>query len=279
LFLRYNQIMNNERNQILLTNDDGIQSPGLWSAAEALSSLGFVTVAAPRDQASASGRSLPMTSDGKISTEQLRIGKQKWNTYAIGGTPAQTVLHALLEIVPSKPDLVVSGINYGENVGHSITISGTVMAALEAASMGIKAMAVSLQMHESQHLSHSKEVNFETAAFFTNKFAKLLLNAELPDDVDVLKIDIPQGATPDTEWRITKLARHRYYTPILNRKGEWAEKGFIDYRMDVQPIDLPHNTDIYTLVYDKLISVTPISLDLSSRIDLIDLDQQFREDK
>ena len=269
--------MNKNRKQILLTNDDGIQSPGLWAAAEALSDLGFVTVAAPRDQASATGRSLPATSDGKIATEELRIGNQKWKTYSIGGTPAQSILHALLEILPTKPDLVVSGINYGENVGHSITISGTVMAALEAASMGVKAMAVSLQMSTTHFFNHSKEIDFKTAAFFTHKFAETLLKEELPEDVDVLKIDIPEKATPETSWRMTRLARHRYYTPVLNRKGNWSEKGYVDYKLDIQPKDLPKDTDIYTLVYDKIVSVTPISLDLSSRIQLSDMDEQFRQ--
>ena len=75
--------------------------------------------------------------------------------YAVGGTPAQAVLHGVLEIIPHKPDIVVSGINYGENVGLGITISGTVGAAMEAASMGILALAVSLQTATKSHLSLS----------------------------------------------------------------------------------------------------------------------------
>ena len=104
--------MKNGRYQILLTNDDGIQSPGLWAAAKALSKIGYVTVAAPRDQASSTGRSLPITSDGRITHTRLKIGEQEWSTYAVGGTPAQSVLHGVLEIIGEKPDLVVAGINY-----------------------------------------------------------------------------------------------------------------------------------------------------------------------
>jgi 5'-nucleotidase len=125
--------MNKSQSQILLTNDDGIESPGLWAAARALSSIGFVTIAAPREQTSASGRSLPRSSDGIIEVRKLQIGSQEWDTYAIVGSPAQAVLHAVLEIMPQRPDLVVSGINYGENIGTAITLSGTVGAALEAA--------------------------------------------------------------------------------------------------------------------------------------------------
>ena len=111
--------------QILLTNDDGIRSPGLWAAAGALASLGHVTVAAPKEQSSGMGRSLPSTSSGIIHEEQLEINGQNWTVYAVSGSPAQAVLHAILEIMPQKPDLVVSGINYGENLGLGITVSGT----------------------------------------------------------------------------------------------------------------------------------------------------------
>ena len=269
--------MTTKRKQILLTNDDGIQSPGLWAAAEALSDLGFVTIVAPREQASASGRSLPISSDGKISKERLRIGKQEWETYSIGGTPAQAILHSLLEITPNKPDLVVSGINYGENVGHSITISGTVMAALEAASMGIKALAVSLQMHEENHRSYSTDIDFSTSAFFTHKFAEIIIKEDLPEDVDALKIDVPQNATRHTEWRMTRLARHRYYIPVLERDGDWSTRGHVFYKLDPQPKDLPQDTDLYTLIYEQKVSVTPISLDMTSRTDIPDLEDQFRQ--
>ena len=91
--------------QILLTNDDGIQSPGLWTAASALSELGFVNVVAPRDQFSGAGRSLPIYSDGLIDQQKMEINGMDWNVYAVGGTPAQAVLHAVFEILPEKPIL------------------------------------------------------------------------------------------------------------------------------------------------------------------------------
>ena len=108
----------------------------MWAAASELSKIGYVTVAAPREQSSGMGRSLPSTSDGIIRKEQVQVNGQEWDVYAVGGSPAQAVLHGVLEIIPHKPDLVVSGINYGENVGLGITISGTVGAAMEAAAMG-----------------------------------------------------------------------------------------------------------------------------------------------
>jgi 5'-nucleotidase len=97
--------------QILLTNDDGIQSPGLWAAAETLSRLGFVNVVAPREQSTGAGRSLPSTSDGIIQKQNMVVREKEWTVYSVGGTPAQAILHSIFEILPEKPQLVVSGIN------------------------------------------------------------------------------------------------------------------------------------------------------------------------
>ncbi|MDZ4159676.1 MAG: 5'/3'-nucleotidase SurE [Anaerolineaceae bacterium] len=264
-----------KRKQILLTNDDGIQSPGLWAAAEALSTLGFVTVAAPREQASATGRSLPTTSDGRIHANTLPIGSQKWTVYAVGGTPAQVVLHTVLEIMPTPPDLVVSGINFGENVGHSVTISGTVGAALEAAAFGIPAMAVSLEVKNLEHIiSLSPEVDFSAAAHFTHYFAQRLLQQRMPDDVDVLKLDVPQGATLQTAWQMTRLARHRYYIPIAPNRQSWDEKAYIGgARPEIPKEGLVPGTDIHCLRVDQMVSVTPLSLDMTSRVELEDLER------
>lgn len=270
--------MKDGRYQILLTNDDGIQSPGIWAAAEALSKLGFVTLAAPRDQASSTGRSLLLTSDGRIHSTTMRIGSQDWKVYAVGGTPAQTVLHAVLEIMDTPPDLIVSGINYGENVGDGITISGTVGAAMEGASMGIPSMAVSLQLADlNQWLSYSQTIDFSTAAYFTGLFAQKLLNRQMPPDVDLLKIDLPFEATPETPWRVTRLARHRYFRPVAERKGGWEDRGEIGYRVEVAPEDITPDSDVYALVYDKVVSVTPLSLDMTSRVEMGKLEKELRE--
>src|SRR5512147_752640 len=164
--------MSKSKPQILLTNDDGILSPGLWAAAASLSQIGFVTVTAPRDQSSGAGRSLPNTSDGIIQEQRVHVNGQEWTVYSVGGTPAQTVLHGVYEVMKEKPDLVVSGINYGENVATGVTISGTVGAALEGASLGIPSLAVSLEAAPEFHLSYSEEMNFLVAADITLSIAR-----------------------------------------------------------------------------------------------------------
>ena len=269
--------MESEKTQILLTNDDGIRSPGLWSAASALSELGFVQVVAPRDQFSGAGRSLPSTSDGTINIETVRIDGKEWQVYSVGGSPAQAVMHGVLEISSQKPDLIVSGINYGENIGEGITASGTVGAALQGAAMGIPALAVSLETDTEHHLSYSDEINFSCAAHITKKFARLLLNSSLPSDVHVLKLDIPAEADLDTPWQVTRLAMENYFENIAERQRDWTVPGGIGYRRRLDMEGLAPGTDMHAIVTKHVISVVPLSLDMTSRVDLAAFEQQLRQ--
>jgi 5'-nucleotidase len=264
------------KSQILLTNDDGIRSPGLWAAAEALSALGFVTVAAPRDQSSGMGRSLPSTSNGIIRTEVMPVGGRDWTVYAVSGSPAQAVLHGILEIMPQPPDLVVSGINYGENVGTGVTISGTIGATLEAASHGIPALAMSLETGREHHQTYSTEIDFSDAAYFTAYFASQLLEKRFPPDVDLLKVDVPANATRQTPWQVTHIARQRYYLPVRPKRKSWDEPGIVDYREAADLDREQPNSDVYVLRVARQVSVTPLSLDLTSRVDPAELERLLR---
>ncbi len=259
--------------QILLANDDGIQSPGLWAAAEVLSELGFVTVAAPRLQSSGMGRSMPTSSDGIIHKEVMRVGGKDWTVHAVGGSPAQAVLHGIIEIMPQPPDLVVSGINYGENVGTGVTISGTVGAALEAASHGIPALAMSLQTGREEHQSYSREIDFSAAAYFTAFFARQMLEKNFPPDVDVLKVDVPADATRQTAWQVTRMARQRYYVTVPPKRTSWEQPGEVDYIEGAILSDAFKGSDVYALRVQHEVSVTPLSLDLTSRVDLDSLNR------
>ena len=252
---------------ILLTNDDGIRSPGLWAAAEALSRLGYVTVAAPREQMSGVGRSQPVDSDGLIHKETVTVNGQSWQVYAVGGSPSQAVQHAVLEILDTKPDLLVSGINYGENVATGITISGTVGAAMEAASMGIPALAMSLETDKSHHYSYSTEVDFSTAAHFTALFAGLILEHHLPPGVELIKVDVPASATPATPWEWTRLSMNRYFVPTKPERTSWDQPGKLGYEVEMDYEKEPHDSDVYTLIRKKLVSATPLTLDFTARVD------------
>jgi 5'-nucleotidase len=257
-----------QRPLILFTNDDGIESPGLWAAVHAFADLGDLLVVAPREQQSGMGRSLPIASEGRIYPVSMNGGSVA-TAYAVDGTPAQAVQHGVLELSDRLPSLVVSGINYGENTGNGVTVSGTVGAAIEAASLGIPALAVSQQTPKDLHLTYSPEVDFVAAAHFARVFGLWLLDHKArPDDVDLLKVDVPWGATQETAWRVTRLSRRRVYWPTRPERVSLSEIGRLGYKYDTDPSKAEPDSDVYVLLQDKQVSVTPLSLDMTSRTDM-----------
>lgn len=260
---------NNNKPQILLTNDDSINSPGLWAAAEALSPLGFVHVVAPRVQQTSMGRAFPADSDGIVEPQTLVVNGKEWEVYGVGGSPAQAVLHGIMDVLKGKPDLVVSGINYGENMASGLTISGTVGAALEAATLGIPALATSLQTPTGFHYNLSPEVDFTVAAWFTHYFAEKMLKNELPADLDVLNLNVPGNATTDTPWRVTRQSRQRYFFPVPKDPNDSSRA--MGYEARVDRITPEENSDVRALILDGVVSITPISFDMTSRIDFDEL--------
>ncbi|MBI9046075.1 MAG: 5'/3'-nucleotidase SurE [Anaerolineaceae bacterium] len=263
--------------QILLTNDDGIDSPGLWALVKGFCDIADVTVVAPREQFSAASRSHPLASDRNISEVDIPDGQLHCKAYAIGGSPAQAVLHAILEIMDEKPDLIISGINYGENLGMVVSMSGTIGAAMEGAVMGIPGIAVSQQLHHFNHLEYS-DFDFTPAAFFTTLFARKILQIGLPNNVDFLKLDIPADAHEDTPWQMTCLSRHPYFIPTVNREGHWKEGGKARVKGKHNYSEDPSlkGTDAYTLYNEKQVSVTPMSIDLTAGVNIKDTGKFFQ---
>jgi 5'-nucleotidase len=193
----------------------------------------------------------------------------------VDGSPAAAVLHGLFELSSRRPALLVSGINYGENLGADVTISGTVGAALEGAANGLPALAVSLQTPKETHTEPSDEVDFTAAIHFTRLFARHLLEIALPFDVDVLKVDVPSNATAETPWRLTRVSRHTYFTPVPPERGSLAEPAQIDYEALPHPERTESDSDIYALAVDRVISVAPLTHDLTSRVDRGMLEELF----
>lgn len=262
---------------ILITNDDGTDSDGLWAAVEALSSLGELCVVAPNRQWSGAGRSMPHTVTGDLVKTMREITSgQCVPVYAIDATPALCVVHAMIEIVPRRPTLVVSGINFGENISTEITISGTVGAALEAAAFGIPGLAISLEMSIPDHLTGGTAKDYTAAQAFTAYFAQCMLNRTLPYDVDVLNVNVPRSATAATPWQLTRLSRRRYFLPLNpNRANGQGRPG---YTVMPDPTEAERDSDIWALRVAKKISVTPISIDLTSRNDFGALEERLRAD-
>lgn len=252
---------------ILVTCDDGISSPGLRAAVEAMLELGDVLVSASCEQQSGSGRSSPSSNDGAIHQVDYSVRGEPVPAYALHGSPAQAVLYAIVELVPRRPALCLSGINFGENVGTCVTSSGTVGAALEAADCGVPGLAVSLEVDMQFHYRHTDDVHFGVAAYFARLFATRLLATSMPADVDLLKVDVPCDATTATPWRVTRQSRQRYYQVLPSGRSSLGEKRRLGYTMGYDPETLEPDSDVRALAVDRVVSVTPLSLDLTSRVE------------
>lgn len=263
-----------EKPLILVTNDDGIDSSGLWAAVAALLPLGEVAVVAPNRQWSGAGRSLPREVTGALTRADRTLGGQTVIAYAVDASPAQTVIHGLTEL-GYRPALLVAGINFGENLSTEVTISGTVGAALEGATYGVPSLAVSLEMPISAHLTGGNGTDYRTAASFTRRFAALLLRRRLPFDLDALNVNVPDDATPETPWRLTFLSRSRYFVPLApDRENGHGRPG---YRHLADPAAAERGSDVWTLRVERQVSVTPLSLDLTSRMDFGAIEDLFDE--
>jgi len=253
-----------EQPLILVTNDDGIESKGLWAAVEAVMSLGEVLVVAPDRQWSGGGRSMPPGVTGRIQLATREVNGEQVTAYAVDASPALAVVHGVVELAPRSPSLVVSGINSGANLGIEVTISGTVGAALEGSAFGIPSLAISLEMDSAYHFTYENGADYSAAMAFTQQFARQWLTRVFPDDVDVLSVNVPSAATPHTPWRLTRLSHHRYFVSIAPDRSNGT--GRPGYKLIEDTRQTEPDSDIWALKVDRIVSVTPLSLDLTSRV-------------
>lgn len=265
---------------IIVTNDDGVDSPGLAAAASALDPLGELLIVAPLVQQTSRGRSRPSQGGtvGKIISSQVTYQSRTWAASAVDATPALTVQHGILELAERAVDLVVSGINYGENVGSCVTVSGTIGAALEAADAGIPAIAISLEIPNSDYYSHDADVDFSAAIHFLGIIAKQVLRKRMPFDVDVIKIEVPANANASTKTVVTRQDRFTYYTTAFDLRDD-PYQGVTQLRSNPSKggYSAP-GTDAHALA-QGWVSITPLSLDLTSRVELSELQRILSEDQ
>jgi len=260
---------------ILITNDDGIHSPGLSAAVKAVMEIGDVTVIAPSHQQTGMGRSLTGDVEARLRSIDYRVDGVKINAYHCECSPALIIRHSMNTLyVNKKPELLISGINYGENLGVNITASGTIGAALEAASFGIPAIAISKQTDIVSHHQYTDQ-DWKPASHFLKHFTGIMLDKKMPTDVDVLKIEVPAGADLSTPWKLTKLAKTGYYAKAYQNPTKQSRIGDADTVIAFDEKAAGPETDIYALSIDKVISITPLSLDITSKTDFTVLHQML----
>ena len=231
--------------RILVTNDDGYRSEGIRALAGALAPLGEVTIVAPIQEASAVGHGLTLR-------QPLRLDAIGERLFAVDGTPTDCVSLAVTQVFKGLPDLIVSGINKGWNLGDDVTYSGTVAGALEAALLGVPGIAVSLRATRSEY-------DFGPAAHVTAAVAEAILRVPLPSRT-FLNINLPIGQPKG--YRVTVQAKRNHITSVAERhdpKGRpyyWIEEGEDEW--------LPHDRSDYQAVRDGYVSITPLQPDLTA---------------
>jgi 5'-nucleotidase len=226
---------------ILVTNDDGVHAPGIKALREALAARGEVHVVAPDREVSACAQSLTLK-------HPLRAERVEERVHAVDGTPADCVNLALVKLLPRRPDLVVSGINRGANLGEDVFYSGTVGGAREGTFFGVPSMAVSLAVRA--------EADFTAAAEFAVKLAGLVLEKGLPERT-LLNVNVPPGAPAGAV--ITVQGRREHEGTILEgldprrKTYYWIEEGRDKWLSD-------ELSDI-NAVLRGFISITPLQTD------------------
>jgi 5'-nucleotidase len=233
---------------IMVTNDDGIHAAGIIALAEAMAELGTVTVIAPDRERSAAGHSLTLHSP-------LRIFELRTGWYAVDGTPTDCVNMGIHNMLPVIPDLVVSGINHGANLGDDITYSGTVAAAMEANLMGIPAIAFSLTTYEQSN-------HFGDAAQIAVQIARQVITNGLPSDT-FLNVNIPNfPGDRILEPLITRQGKRSFIGKIVDKTDPRGRKYFWVGSEEPHRNDEP-GTDFYA-INRRHVSVTPLHLDLTN---------------
>lgn len=238
---------------ILVTNDDGYHSLGIRSLASALSLLGEVIVVAPSSDQSAVSHAISLNRPLRLNQQpSIKENDQDIKVYSVDGTPTDSVYMGVHYVLKDRtPDLVVSGINHGANLGYDVLYSGTVSAAMEAALLGITSVAVSLVSLHSY--------NFDKASEFIRHFCYGILKKTWPK-ATLFNVNIPKRLD-NLNYAITRLGNHEYTSDVNERKDPrghsyfWIGGTWSGYQ------DLP-GSDCRAIA-QGLISVTPISLNLT----------------
>lgn len=250
----------------LISNDDGITASGILAAKNAVEDLCETLVVAPERQQSGIGHALTLYDSLRVNDYTLKDGSKG---YGVSGTPTDAVTIGLFEIMNDKPDMMISGINTGFNLGQSeLTTSGTLGAALEAASFGIPTIAISQEVTRDDIKFENGEIgiDFDFAKKMLNKLAKIVLKKGLPEGIDLLNVNIPENPVND-EFEVVRLGK-RMYVPVIDKRLDPRGKPYYWIGGEPYELDKP-GSDGYELRKAQKTTITPLKIDLTADMSLL----------
>jgi len=229
---------------VLLTNDDGVNAKGLLALKKELSRIGQVWVVAPDREQSATSHSLTLQ-------HPLRINKIGERFYSVDGTPTDAVMLAVHAILKRRPDILISGINHGPNMGDDVSYSGTVAAAMEGTILNIPSIAVSNVNWDAKH--------FESAARFVRKLAKFVLENGLPQ-YTFLNVNVPDRRQAAKGYKITRLGK-RVYSDVVIEKIDPRGRNYYWIGEQTPIWEKKADDTDFAAIKKGYISITPLHLD------------------
>ena len=247
---------------VMVTNDDSVQSNGIVELARAASKYAEAIIVAPEQPQSAAALSMTFHKPLRVT----RVRRDNFECYAVSGSPGDCVMVGVNKVLPRRPDLVVSGINIGDNNTYQdILASGTVAAALESAITGIPAIAFSMEVSgESMFALEYDQPNFANAAVIAGEIIRDVLENGMPEGAEILNVNFPRKVQPSTPIKLTEVGRRKYTDKVIVRRDPRGRPYY--WLFGERLSDFPERTDAEAVVVKEHVSITPIVLRMSGPI-------------
>ena len=247
------------RKLVMVTNDDSVQSNGIIELARAAARHADVIIVAPEQPQSATALSLTFHKPLRVT----RVRKERFECYAVSGTPGDCVMIGVNKVLPRRPDLVVSGINIGDNNTFQDTLaSGTVAAALESAITGIPAIAFSMEVSgETLFALEYDQPDFTSAAAISGEIIRDVLENGMPEGAEILNVNFPVNVEPATPIVLTEVGRRKYTDRVIVRRDP---RGRAYYWLFGERLSrFPAKTDAEAVLVERKVSISPMVLAMS----------------
>lgn len=250
---------------ILIVNDDGIFSPGLAALCDAVKDVGELLIVAPSKQQTSMGRSYPKEENlGVIEEVLVKSEENEFIGYSVCASPAFCVAYAIKEIAQRKPDLCISGINYGENLGLTVTYSGTIGAAMQAVDFKIPTIAISRPADlESINCNNYVELNWDVSKRVINYWTKKVLKEGIPFNAPFININVPDRDVSIDEFNYTRQAVCELFPFIESVRKDFSKPYKLPSKKMDKELSFYKGTDLYEVFVNKNTSITPMGCDLT----------------